>query len=32
VIEGQVQISNEQANQLAAQLNQTLSAKGATPQ
>jgi hypothetical protein len=30
VLEGQVQISNEQANQLAAQLNQTLSAKGAS--
>lgn len=31
VLTGQVQISNEQANQLASQLNQTLSAQG-TPQ
>jgi hypothetical protein len=32
VLEGQVEISNEQANQLASQLNQTLSAQQAPAQ
>jgi hypothetical protein len=32
VLDGQVEISNEQANQLANQLNQSLSAQGSAPQ
>ena len=32
VLDGQVEISNEQANQLASQLNQSLSAQGSAPQ
>jgi hypothetical protein len=32
VLDGQIEISNEQANQLANQLNQSLSTQGGTPQ
>jgi hypothetical protein len=32
VLDGQIEISNEQANQLANQLNQSLSTHGGTPQ
>jgi hypothetical protein len=32
VLDGQIEISNEQADQLASQLNQALSARGTPPQ